>query len=192
MLNKYEKSIQDKLNEFCNKYGTLYYRVLKHPISETYNELDIVTKKSLLNKLNNTIVLSQGEFGADIEIIVSKEQALNVLKHIDKQLSHRMLVRAYGKNINKNNRFLADDTFYIKLYTDKENTKQVDLSNKEREEILKNYIGGSLAKFAIHSGFNLPLLDLDNWERHQFQRLDLIESMEDGALQYICKVKALV
>lgn len=185
-LNKHDIAIRKVLKTQCEKYGVLYYKVLKHPISRTYDELDIINKKLLLDSLENTIVhckyMDTGIItNAKITYIInSKQEAIKLLEKCDKLIKFHMTKHRFN-NIT----LLDEDAVYIKLYTDKEMNHELILS-EQSDEAIKRYLNGNVIRYAISNNIEIPLLNFKDYTVSAFQMLDiLLNEFEEKDLKYL-------
>lgn len=186
-MNKHDIAIRKVLKSLCEKYGTLYYKILNHPVSDTYSELDIISKKSLLNKLSNTIVLCRyvdkgiRTNAKRTYIINDKQKAIEILEKEDDCIKSRMGVGWLNNSIG----ILDENAIHIKLYTDKEMTKELNLS-KQSDEAVTSYLTGNVIQYAISNKLEIPLLNLTDYHSNTLQMLDiLLNEFEEKDLKYL-------
>lgn len=157
-----EKRIQHKLNKLCKKYGELYYKKVDHIVADSYKSLDILTKKSIINKISNTLIIVKARYGVELAIMHKNKDINLKLAEKDCEIrSHHLGLtgRAYY------NDFLSEDTHWYKFYTKDNNSNsliEVELiGGKERLDFIDYYVKDKLIIFAILKGYKLPLIKID-------------------------------
>lgn len=156
----YMNSIQDKINKICNEKGELYYKRLDIPVAESYESLSILTRKTLLNKLVNSLsITKRDKYGTrHYHILTNTEQIANLLNDND---------------------YLNGNTQYFKFYI-KENKsnviKELNLEHDINNQIIVSYMQDIIVKHIIKHKLRLPLINLYNWNRFTIESHELYES----------------
>lgn len=184
-----EQSISKKLSEILNEYGRIYYKIIEHEHINTYRELNLMTKKLLINKLDNCIVLIDtsnkinlyaGVFRklVSVDAMVSKDYIDTALQNYDLKMN---TMSRTTRNASQN-MILDGKTRWIKLYTDKDCECEINLSQFSRLDI-RRYFKDKLVQFAINNKINLPSLVFDENIGDNLYKLH--KRFNDNELKYL-------
>lgn len=184
MQETYKSSIEEKLNKICAEQGELFYEILKIPAYNNYRSLDILTKKSLTNKLLNSLLIAKGEIGRTFHILSDSEQIYRLLESGDKISSNRVRIKVYGKKEITNNIYISNDTEYIKFYKHNK-IDEIDLKNDINSKILEAYLQNTVIRYALNNNLKVPLLDLRIWNKFNINAFNLYKKFTQDEIRYM-------
>lgn len=189
---KMRERINDKITTFCKeyetKYGLLSYKKIEHNFNGLYENLDILSKKKLLNDLNNTVILTEQPFG-HIVTLIHKNIDTNalLLRNDDKTISmgtRSTLTFAQFRNVFKpeSNKLLNKDAIWFKFYN--KDNKEIDFINDVKDTYMINlYMENIIIIHSLINGLPLPYVDFNNEKmiRVTLERLRLLLDFKEAS-----------
>lgn len=152
VINGTVNIIESIMNEYCEELGTLDYRCIRHNYDGLYKDLDILTKKVIHDKINNTIIIDK--YGRIDESLILVHKGVDIEQLFISNESNRM------KKTIKYNSLLLGNTMWIKLYN---KGKEIDFIYDIADiKVLEKYFNDQTIKFAIRNKLCIPYVDFNN------------------------------
>lgn len=165
---KIERRIQRKLNRLCNRFGELHYEVVKHTAYKNYNDLDILTKKLLVEQLKNKVVLYTGYMNLEVNVLSKSDNIDKILTILDYlresenelNLGHQINTNKAYKNRN-GNAVLDRGAKWLKLYKipkgKNDTLLEINLEpNDTNVDAIKWYFENEIVHYAVLMGWRIP------------------------------------
>lgn len=155
-------NIKTRLKYFCNSYGELYYEKIEHKTYNYYKDLDIITKKNLTNKLQNTVILLGYGYGRFRALLIGSKDINFKLENYDR--TYKGCIGGKGPIWTlKVNDILRKEAVWYKLYDKDKNIINIDeiLKEKYSEVNLIAYFERTLIRYAMENNIGIPMSDSD-------------------------------
>lgn len=165
-LEERYKSIKNKLNNICDKLGEFKYILIEHTDYGAYRDLDILTKKALIEKLKNTVIIFRGRYGNTVTVLNNT--------NIDKILENNDLKIRIPFDARKENKLLCKDALWVKFVDENENI--VDLREYfKNDTLLEMYMYSKIISYAIINNIKIPKVPFNNEKKY----IEVMESIRD-------------
>ena len=144
-------NIEKKVNSICDKYGKFEYEIIEHPVSDNYKSLDIISKRLVLERLKDTIVITSDRFLDKTYLFSQYFNTDSILKKLDNKP-----VALYRDKFS--NEILNSQAIWLKIKDKNGNC----LKFEEVYKCLDYYVQNKLFIYAVKSKLKLPYVDLSN------------------------------
>lgn len=175
-MKQYEIELALKIRKICDNMNTLRYEIIEHEYNnKEYNSLNILSKKSLVDKLKNTAILLEEVLGNPSVLIIEKDKNIdNILKAFDRRRDNSTITSMVRTLIP--NKILGKGTVIIRLL-DRENN-QIDLKNINKG-LLESYMNNNIIQYIILNKLPLPEVDLKDASKFKYQMLKFTKKFSE-------------